>query len=223
MTRFLFSLVAAAVVAATAQAHFVYVVPAKDAKAATVVFSDSLEPDEDVPIAKVAALKLTARAGGKDVAAEHKTAEHSLAVTLPADCTLIYGTVTYGLYGKDKPGLLVYHPKAVFGGATGKEATAGEKAVAEVVPVADGGKVKFQFLVGGKPAAEAEGSVTLPDGKKEKVKTDKDGFTAAFDAAGRYAVYLKHVEAKADEHDGKKYEQVTHYATLVADTPAKAK
>jgi hypothetical protein len=81
--------------------------------------------------------------------------------------------------------------------------------------------VKFQFLVGGKPAADADGSVTLPDGKKEKVKTDKDGFTAAFDATGRYAVYLKSVEAKAGEHDGKKYEQVTHYATLVADTPAK--
>jgi hypothetical protein len=132
----------------------------------------------------------------------------------------VYGSVTYGLYGKDKPGLLVYHPKAVLGGATGKDATAGEKAVAEVVPVADGKKVKFQFLVGGKPAAEAEGNVTLPGGKKEKVKTDKDGFTAAFDAAGRYAVYLKHTEAKAGEHDGQKYEQVMHYATLVADSPA---
>ena len=31
------------------------------------------------------------------------------------------------------------------------------------------------------------------------------------------------LEAKAGEHDGKKYEQVTHYATLVADTPAKTK
>lgn len=223
MTRFLLSVTLLAFTALSAQGHFVYVVPAKDAKVATVVFSDDLEPDEDVAIEKVATLKLTARAGGKDTPAEHKTEKHSLAVTLPADCTLVYGSVTYGLYGKDKPGLLVYHPKAVFGGATGNEATAGEKAVAEVVPVADGGKVKFQFLVGGKPTADAEGSVTLPDGKKEKVKTDKDGFTAAFEATGRYAVYLKSVEAKAGEHDGKKYEQVTHYATLVADTPAKSK
>lgn len=221
MTRFLLSAALLAFTVTTASAHFVYVVPAKDAKAVTVVFSDGLEPDEDVPIEKIAALKLTAVVGGKESAVEHKVDKHSLTATLPAEAKVVYGSVTYGLYGKDKPALLVYHPKAVLGGATGKDATAGAKAVAEVVPTADGGKVKFQFLVGGKPTADAEGSVTLPDGKKEKVKTDKDGFTPAFDAAGRYAVYLKHTEAKGGEQDGKKYEQVTHYATLVADSPAK--
>jgi uncharacterized GH25 family protein len=217
VTRFLLSAALLAVAVATASAHFVYVVPAKDAKSVTVVFSDDLEPAEGVPVEKIAALKLTAIAGGKETPVEHKADKHALTAALPADAKVVYGSVTYGLYGKDKPALLIYHPKAVLGGATGKDATAGGKAVAEVVPAADGGKVKFQFLVGGKPAADAEGSVTLPDGKKEKVKTDKDGFTAAFDAAGRYAVYLKHTEAKAGEHDGKKYEQVTHYATLVAD------
>jgi uncharacterized GH25 family protein len=219
MTRL--AIVASLLAAGVASAHFVYVVPAKDAKTATVVFSDSLEPDENVAIDKVAGLKLTARAAGKDVPVEHKADKNALAVTLPADATVVSGSVVYGLYGKDKPALLVYHPKAVLNGATGKDATAGDKAVAEVVPVADGGKLKFQFLVGGKPAADAEGSVTLPDGTKEKLKTDKEGFTAAFDAAGRYAVYLKHVEAKGGELDGKKYEQTTHYATLVADSPAK--
>jgi uncharacterized GH25 family protein len=217
MTRFLLSAVAVALAVAVASAHMVLVVPAKDAKTVSVVFSDSLEADENVAIEKIASLKLSAVAGGKESAVEHKTDKHALVATLPADATVVYGSVTYGLYGKDKPALLVYHPKAVLGGATGKDATVGGKATAEVVPVADGGKVKFQFLVAGKPAADAEGSVTLPDGKKEKVKTDKDGFTAAFDAAGRYAVYLKHSEAKAGESDGKRYDTVTHYATLVTD------
>jgi hypothetical protein len=218
MTRFLLSVTLLAVTLAAASAHMVLVVPAKDAKTVTVVFSDSFEPDENVPIEKIAGLKLTAVAGGKAAAVEHKADKHSLVATLPADTQVVYGSVTYGLFTREeKTSLLVYHPKAVLGGATGKDATAGEKAVAEVVPVADGGKVKFQFLVGGKPTADAAGSVTLPDGKKEAVKTDKDGFTAAFDAAGRYSVYLKHAEAKAGEVDGKKYEQVTHYATLVAD------
>ena len=222
MTRFLLSAALLAFAALTATAHMVMVVPAKDAKAVTVVFSDDLEPDENVPIEKIAGLKLHAVAGGKATAVEHKTDKHSLTATLPADAKVVFGTVTYGLFGKgEKPALLVYHPKAVLGGVTGKDATAGEKAVAEIVPVADGGKVKFQFLVGGKPTADAEGSVTLPDGKKEKLKTDKDGFTAAFDAAGRYAASLKHLETTAGEYDGKKYEQVTHYATLVADAPAK--
>jgi uncharacterized GH25 family protein len=217
MTRFLLSATLLAFALATASAHMVLVVPAKDAKAVTVVFSDSFEPDENVPIEKIAGLKLHAVVGGKAAAVEHKADKHSLTAVLPADTTVVFGSVTYGLYGKDKPALLIYHPKAVLGGATGKGATAGEKAAAEVVPVSDGGKVKFQFLVGGKPTADAEGSVTLPDGKKEKVKTDKEGFTESFDAAGRYAVSVKHVETKSGEVDGKKYEQVTHYATLVAD------
>lgn len=221
MKKFLLAAVAVAFAAATGFAHMVMAVPAKDGKAVTVVFSDSLEPDENVPIEKIAGLKLHAVAGGKVTAVEHKADKHALTAALPADAKVVFGSVTYGLYGKDKPSLLVYHPKAVLGGATGKEATAGEKAVAELVPVADGGKVKFQFLVGGKPAADAEASVTLPDGKKEKVKTDKDGFTPAFEAAGRYAVSVKHVEMKAGEVDGKKYDQVTHYATLVADSPKK--
>lgn len=222
MKKYLLGVVALAFAVATGFAHMVYVVPAKDAKTATVVFSDTLDPDENVPIEKVAGLKLTAVVGGKASAVEHKAEKHSLTATLPADAKVVYGTVTYGLSTRgEKPALLVYHPKAVLGGATGKDATAGEKAAAEVVPVADGGKVKFQFLVGGKPAVEADVTVALPDGKKEKVKTDKDGFTTAFDAAGRYAVYAKHVETKAGELDGKKYEQISHYATLVADSPAK--
>ena len=52
---------------------------------------------------------------------------------------------------------------------------------------------------------------------KEKVKTDKDGYTQAFEKTGRYAAYFKFNEAKSGEHDGKKYEEVRHYATLVVD------
>ncbi|MCU0705304.1 MAG: DUF4198 domain-containing protein [Fimbriiglobus sp.] len=221
MKKFLLAAVAGVFAVASGFAHMVMVVPTKDSKAVTVVFSDSLEPDENVPIDKIAALKLRAVTGGKLMDVEHKVDRNALTATLPADATVVFGTVTYGLFGKDQPALLVYHPKAVLGGATGKAATAGEKAVAELVPVADGGKMKFQFLVGGKPAAEADASVTLPDGKKEKVKTDKDGFTPAFDSAGRYALSVKHVETKPGEMGGKKYDQVMHYATLVADTPAK--
>ncbi|MGL6096020.1 MAG: Kelch repeat-containing protein, partial [Fimbriiglobus sp.] len=44
---------------------------------------------------------------------------------------------------------------------------------------------------------------------------DTDGNTAGFAGAGRFAVFAKHTEPKAGEHDGKKYEEVRHYATLV--------
>jgi hypothetical protein len=211
-------IVAAAAVAAPASAHMVYVVPAPDGRAVTVVFSDSLAPDEKVRMDKVAGLKLVARTDGKDAPVECVKGEHALTAKLTAAPSLAYGTVVYGLMSKaEKPTLLVYHAKAVFGAATGPAATVGEAAALEVVPVTEGGKTRLRLLAKGKPVADAEGGVLLPDGTKEKVKTDADGYTAAFAQSGRYAAYLRQTATTAGEHDGKKYEEVRHYATLVVD------
>jgi uncharacterized GH25 family protein len=218
MNRLILSVVALAACAAATYAHMVYVVPAKDAAAATVVFSDSLEPDEKVKMDKVAGLKLAARIDGKDMPVEYTKADHSFAAKLPKGASVVYGTTVYGLLSKsEKPTLLVYHPKAVLAGAGAKSATVGEAAALEIVPATEAGKTRFQLLAKGKPVAGAEGTVVLPDGTKEKVTTDKDGYTSGFEKTGRYAVYLKLTEAKAGEHDGKKYEEVRHYATLVVD------
>lgn len=218
MNRLLVSLVALAVCAAGTRAHMVYVVPAKDGGAATVVFSDSLEPDEKVKMDKVAGLKLLARIDGKDVPVEYAKADHSFAAKLPKGASVVYGSAVYGLLSKsEKPTLLVYHPKAVLAGADAKSATVGEAAALEIVPATEAGNTRFQLLAKGKPVAGAEGTVVLPDGTKEKVTTDKEGFTIGFEKTGRYAAYLKLTEAKTGEHDGKKYEEVRHYATLVAD------
>ena len=69
--------------------------------------------------------------------------------------------------------------------------------------------------VSGSP--ESETTVILPDGKKQAVKTDKDGYTPAFEGAGRFAVYAKQVEVKEGEHAGKKFSEIRNYATLVCD------
>jgi hypothetical protein len=197
----------------------VYVVPSADGKTAVVVFSDSLDPDEKVTTDKLARLKLTGRtADGKAVAVECKREAHRFTATVPAGTKIVSGEVTYGLLTKsEKPTLLVYHPKAVLGGATGDKATVGESAALEVVPLTESGKTRFRLLAKGKPVAGSEGSVLLPDGTKEKVTTDKDGYTTAFEKPGRYAVWLRHTEVKAGEHEDKKYEEVRHYATLVTD------
>jgi len=218
MNRLLLSIAASAVFALAAQAHMVYVVPAKDGQSVTVVFSDSLDPDEKGKMEKIGGLKLTARADGKDTAVELTKGEHSFTAKLTKTPTLTYGTAIYGLMSKaEKPTLLVYHSKALFAGVDTKTATVGEVAPLEIVPVTEAGKTRFQLLAKGKPVADAEGSVMLPDGSKEKVKTDKDGYTQAFEKTGRYAAYLRLIEMKPGEHEGKKYEEVRHYATLVAD------
>ena len=219
MIRSLFVLAVLVAAPFVALAHMVYVVPDADGKTIVVVFSDTLDPDTKVTTDKLAGLKLTGHtADGKSVAVEAKREPHQFTATLPAGTAVVSGDVIYGLMTKsEKPTLLVYHPKAVTGGATGAKATVGESAALEVVPVTEGGKTRFRLLAKGKPVAGSEGNVLLPDGKKEKVTTDKEGYTAAFEGSGRFAAWLRHSEVRAGEHDGKKFEEVRRYATLVAD------
>jgi uncharacterized GH25 family protein len=209
----------------TAHAHFVFVVPdANNAAKAVVVFSDDLAPDEAVTMEKIAALKLRVKdAAGKVTDATFKTDKHSFAVTLPGTgARVVYGSVPYGVMqkGDAKPFLLAYHPKAVVGPIPADGGKLGD-AAAELVPLASAGKVKFRLLAAGKPVADAEATVIRPDGKRDKVKTDKDGTTPEFAGAGWYGVWVRVTEARSGEHDGKKYEEVRHYPTLVVDVPGK--
>jgi uncharacterized GH25 family protein len=226
MVRFLGAAILLGAATLTARAHFVFVVPdGKDPAKALVVFSEDLEPDDAVTMEKIGGLKLRVRdSGGKTADAAFEKDKHSFKATLPGSGPrVVYGSVSYGVMrkGDAKPYLLAYHPKAVVGAVPADGGKIGTALAAELVPVAAGGKVKFQLLGGGKPVADAEATVILPDGKREKAKTDKEGFTKEFTGAGRYAVWVRYAEAKAGELEGKKYEEVRHYPTLVLDVPAK--
>ena len=198
-----------------------FVVPAADGATAQVVFSDSLDPDDGVEIAKIAGLKLTLRdATGKDSPLAHTTGKDALAVALPGSGPrVVYGSVEYGVMqrGDTKPFLLVYHSKAILGGAGDKAATLGDSAAAELIPLAAPGSIRFKLLAVGKPVADAEVNVLKPDGSKAKVKTDKDGLTPAVDGTGRFGAWTQVSAAKTGEIGGKNYDEVRHYATLVVD------
>ncbi len=219
MTRSFLTLLLAGLSAAAASAHFVYVVPAADGKSAKVVFSDSLDPDDGVPLAKLNGLTLTAVGADGTVSPVATTpGEAFLAASFPVPPRLVAGTLVYGLAGKGpKPALLVYHPKAVFGKAAPAALTLGATAELEAVPEWTPGGVRFRLLAKGKPVAGADGSVLRPDGDKEAVTTDADGYTKPFAASGRYGVWLRHTTPTAGEHAGKKYDEVKRYATLVLD------
>lgn len=216
-----------AAAALTAHAHFVFVVPdPKDPAKAVVVFSDDLDPDENVTMDKVVGLKLTCRdAAGKDAAVEHKAGKHELAATVPGTGPrVVFGSLNYGVMqkGDAKPYLLAYHPKAVIGTVPAEKVVLGEKVLpVELIPVVAGSDVKFKFLSAGKPVADAEVAVIKPDGGKAKAKTDKDGLTEAFPAKGRYGAWAKDTVAKPGEFGGKKYEEARHYATLVTEFTGK--
>jgi uncharacterized GH25 family protein len=206
--------------ASLAHAHFPFIVPDDKGGAAKVVFSDTLEPDTNVNIEKIGNTKLTLRdAGGKESPVEWKKEDGFYSLSIPGSGTrTVYGVTDYGVLqkGDTKPFKLTYYPKAVIGAATAKEATIG-KLPLEVIAVGAGSKVKFQVLAAGKPLADSEVMVILPDRAKKSSTTTKEGFTPEYDGAGRYAVYAKQIEAKPGEHAGKKYELAHHWATLVCD------
>lgn len=206
--------------AAAAQAHFAFIVPEAGGAKAKVVFSDSLEPDTNVKIEKIANTKLVVRdSSGKDTPLTWTAGEGFYLVDLPGTGPrAVFGTTEYGVLtkGDSKPFLLTYHPKAVVGGAV---KPVGAKL--EVVAVGEPGKTRFQVLAEGKPVPEAEYGVMVPGESKKSGKTNAEGYTETFAATGRYGVHAKHSVAKPGEHNGKKYEEARTYATLVVDIGAK--
>src|SRR5262245_11544268 len=212
-----------ALIAATAApAHFVFLIPV-DATKGKAVFSDTLKPDDKgVPVERIAGTKLTLIDGGEatDLAWTHDKAANCYTFEVPGTGTrIVVGTTDYGVSqrGESKPMWLRYYPKAVFGDIPAPEkATVGDKAPVELVPIVDGGKLRFNALAGGKPMAKAEVTVLVPGEEKGKVfATDVNGLTEGFDKSGLYGAQVRLVEEKSGEVGGKKYEEVRQYATLV--------
>jgi hypothetical protein len=197
----------------------VYVVPDPKGESVSVVFSDSLSPDEDVTIDRIAGLRLTARdASGKETPLPLTKEKASLVGKIPVSkAEQLVGSVRYGVLAKGgaKPYLLVYHPVAVLGTLQDTSAVLGEKVPVQLVAACGGKGVRFRFLSGGKPVADSEVSVTKADGSKVKLVTDREGWTETVPGAGQFAAWARTSEASSGEHDGKKYEEIRHYATLV--------
>lgn len=203
-----------------ATAHFPFLVPDGPDKG-KAVFSDNLKPDPAVPIDRIAKTKLVVIADGKatDLAWALDKAANCYTFDVPGKGTrIVVGTTDYGVLqrGDSKPFLLHYYPKAIFGDLPAESATAGDRVPLELVPVAAGGKLRFKALVGGKPYAKADVTVLIPGETKSKdVTTDDAGFTPEFDKPGNYGAQVRKMEAMAGERDGKKYDEVRNYATLV--------
>ena len=219
MYRLLGSLTVGLLAAALAQAHFPFIVPDESGDTAKVVFSDSLAPDTAVNIEKLSGTKLFLRdGGGKDVPLDWKKGEGFYDVKIPGSGPrIVFGVTEYGVLqkGDAKPFRLVYFPKALVGGADGK--ALGDPLTVEIVPSSAAGKMRFQVVHAGKPVADAEVTILVPGEGNKTAKTDKNGFTPAYEPKGRYGVFARVTESKPGEHAGKKYDETRYYATLVMD------
>jgi len=216
----LFAMATAACLANSLRAHFVFVVPAKDNRSVQVVFSENLEPDAEVPIQRIADISLVAFSAGPNlVEIKHQIDKDFLKADLAEGVQVVRGSVTYGLLSRpnSKPSLLVYHPKALLVPAFNETKAAKSPPPVEIFPVQDGPQTRFQVVTNGKPAPGVEVVLTGPDGTSQKLPTGPDGKTQPVALKGRYAAWARHVVPMTGEHQGKKYEEIRHYATLVAE------
>lgn len=203
-----------------AQAHFIFVVPEPGFTKAQVFISETLTPDGEVGLAMIAGTKLSLRDSSGTttqltLAKLDKTFEVALSGT---GNRVVYGITDLGLMTRgEKSHVLLYYPKSIIGDAFDASSAVGGQTPVEIIPVGKAGETKLKLLARGKPQADAEITVILPDGNQKKLKTDASGQTETLTQRGRFGAWARYWEAHPGERDGKKYEEVRHYATLVFD------
>jgi hypothetical protein len=213
------TLLVLAVAVPSSLAHFIWLVPdAANSNKAKAVFSDSLSPDSNVDIKKIGQTKFFVRnASGKVSATAATLGENFYQLgQLPDDVRVVAGACNYGVLqrGDSKPFLLNYYAKLMLGSADDTKTL--DVLTLDIVPTAK--EVgKFLVLYQGKPVADAEVAILAPDSEKsETLKTDAHGeFAVKTGKPGYYGLRAKHSLAQSGDQDGKKYEEVRSYATLV--------
>jgi uncharacterized GH25 family protein len=219
MLRVGFALLSLFVVTTLAQAHFLWLIPGDKPGTVKLVFSDKLAPDTDNPelIDKVKQTALYVH----DPATKHVdlTMEKGTAAfvsTFPEKAHVIRGKCVYGIFqrGNNPASLLKYY--AIY-----KNGDLKDSACFHCMPLQAREESAGKFLIEYESDAVVESEVVLvgPDGfTEQKGKTDKEGYVT-FDLKnapkGLYGLRAKHVAKEAGEHQGKKYENVTSYVTLV--------
>lgn len=219
MRRLLLIGICAALASATGSAHFVFVVPQGSSPIAQVLLSETLQPDAQVDVALIARAQLSLRdTRGRETPLSLVKADHAFAVTLPAESRgVIHGIADIGVMTGSAPHVLLYYPKTILGDPFESSTRLGSLVPVELVPSGGAGAVSLQLLARQKPVANADVTVLTPDGMPHVVKTDAGGLTPSFSQSGRYGAWARHWEKTPGQRDGRAYDEVRHYATLVFD------
>jgi uncharacterized GH25 family protein len=215
--------------ATTASAHFPFIVPADDRSEIQVVFNDRLEQDQRVPIDRIAETTLfMVDADGMQTPLKWTKGPHALEADLSGMDFLVIGGFTnrgfvQSKHTENKPVWIKHYPKAVVGDlALASDVRLGELAPLELAPILDNGRLRFLALWKGAPMPNAEVAVLAPgESKARDITTDARGITNdAFDQPGTYGARTGSIEHAEGKLDGKKYEEIRYYATLVVQLAA---
>ncbi len=206
-----------------AHAHFSFIVPSDDGQSARIIMAETLDESEAISVQFLGNMTLFARNGTDEPRALTTTAIDKRALrieTRGSGTRVIYGRADLGVMGHGSaPHHLIYHPKTIVGNPYDHATHLGKAVPLELIPVrsSDADQFRVQLVANGQALTESEVTLILPDGNTEVMVTDDAGMTRAFDAVGRYAAWARHWHDTPGELDGKAFEQVRHYATLVFD------
>ncbi len=202
-------------------AHFPFIVPDSSGATAKIIMSETLEQDKEVKISTLAGMKLSVRSkDGKDTPLSATPSnDYSMSLAIPGSNTrVIHGIADLGVVqrGQGKPHHLVYYPKTIVGDSLDSKTVVGNSAPIELVPVKSENGFKLELRVNQKPvAADREITIIHSDDKEEIVKTDASGQSPELKENGLYGAWARNWIDETAELDGKKYEQVREYATIV--------
>lgn len=207
-----------------AHAHFTFVVPEPDGTKAKMIMSETLTPEAGVDVAIIGGTKLYVRTvDGSDTPLTLVKEANAYEVSLAgAGTRVVHGFTDLGIMqrGSGKPHVLLYYPKTILGDAFDPKTVVGGETPVEIVPIGKPGDLKLKLVGRGKPVPHAEITVILPDATQKVVKTDESGLTETFSQTGRFGAWARFWESVPGERNGKKYEELRHYATLVFDAAA---
>lgn len=201
------------------QAHFIWLIPGDKPNTVKLVFGDKLGPDIDNPdlIDKVKQTGLYIHdPGSKHIDLTMQREPGAFSAALPDKAHVVRGKCTYGIFqrGDAPPSLLNYY--AIY-----KKGDLKDSGCFHCQPFQAREEKPGVFLIeyDGEPAADSEVVLAGPEGFKELTgKTNKEGYVT-FDMKdapkGLYGLRARHIVKETGEHQGKKYQNVTNYVTLV--------
>lgn len=206
--------------AGVAHAHHIWILPGDAGRPARAVFGDTLEPGSPRVLEHIGQTRLwLLDARGRESPLGWQRTDDSYAIDVPRDAQALGGVCVYGTEVHDHrlrqdvaPYLLVYYPKALLtGDPAGKS---WPKLTLEIVPAFSGDAARLQVLFKGRPAPRAEMVVFGPD-DRSNLTTNEQGQIEINLKPGLYGLRTRVLEDQGGSHEGKKYEQIRHYASLV--------
>lgn len=215
--------------AASAQAHFIWLVPETDKDGKTVVqvyFAEDAESDDPDLLKRIEGLNLSQVRGDQiPQPLKVKLTDESLSAPVPnyRNRSLFIASHDLGVLDRgSKVFRLKYYAKSgpEITNNAWKNTKCSDDLKLDLVPSLKEGKISITALFEGKPVAGSQVKASGPGLEDYEGVTDKSG-TAVFEMAkaGLYSIRARHIEAKSGTLDGKDYPETRHYTTIAVRVP----